>query len=338
MRSRSLSPGTVSAAFVLCVESGTLETQSLWAIESLRRWGGRFADCEVIAVTPRKGPSLQRSTLERFRDLKVRWIRFEGPSEWSFYGPFNKPLALAAAETMTDADEIIWIDSDVLIVDEPTELILGPDESFAAHPCSCAHDIGSTGEGDPHDPYWRKILTEHGIELDHYPMTETQPQESGRMRMYWQAGAFAYRRTDKIGELFLQCTEDQMKMKISSRYSGTYFNEQVALGIAVYRAEVKFRVLSHSHNFAINKIRFDEVVPSEVAGAKIIHYFGSAWADSFGTFVAMIRETRPDVADWLVARGPLHDSRSLLLRGFSRVIRHQRKSRERAYTASCDTV
>lgn len=328
-------PETVSATFVLCVESGTLETQSLWAIESLRRWGGRFANCEVIAVTPRRGLSLQRSTLDRFRELKVRWVSFNGNVNWSFYGPFNKPLALAAAEEMTDSDYIIWIDSDVMIVDEPNSFLLGDGVDFSAHPCSCHHDIGSTGEGDSHDPFWVKSLQLHGINPLQYPMTETQPGEAGPMRMYWQAGAFAYKRKTQLGQLFVQVTEAQMNLGIASQFSGTYFHEQVGLAVAVHQAGLSFEVLPKSHNFAINRIRYDDVVASEVGEAKIIHYFGSAWPDSFDRLVKIVRETRPDVADWLRQKGPLEDERWLVLRGLSRVLRHTRKARERKYTSAC---
>lgn len=39
--------------FVCCVELGSLEAQTVRMIESLRRWGGQFANATVFAVTLR---------------------------------------------------------------------------------------------------------------------------------------------------------------------------------------------------------------------------------------------------------------------------------------------
>lgn len=326
---------TVSATFVICVEAGPLETQSLWAIESLRKWGGRFAECEVIAVTPRRGVPLQRETLHRFKEMGVNWISFAGSSKWSFYGPFNKPLALAAAEEISEADYMIWLDSDVFVVREPNEFILEEGIDFAAHPSSCHHDIGSTGLEHEHDSYWVHTLEGHGISPESYPMIPTQPGEAGPMRMYWQAGAFSYRRSTKLGATFLQATDQTMLLKLSSKHSGTYFHEQVGLAVAVHRQSARYRILSVSHNFAVNKLRFEEVDPTGLENSCIIHYFGSAWPDGFDRLVEVIRQTRPDVADWIAAKGPLADRRSLLVRGISRLIRTLRKRRSRSYSEAC---
>jgi hypothetical protein len=326
---------TVSATFVICVEAGPLETQSLWAIESLRKWGGRFADCEVIAVTPRRGMPLQRETLKRFKEMAVKWISFSGSSKWTFYGPFNKPLALAAAEEISESEYMIWLDSDVFVVREPSEFILEEGIDFTAHPSSCHHDIGSTGSTHEHDAYWVQTLKGHGISPTTYPMIPTQPGEEGPMRMYWQAGAFSYRRSTQLGATFLQATDQTMRLNLSSKYSGTYFHEQIGLAVAVHRQDARYRILNASHNFAVNKLRFDEVDPQRLENSCIIHYFGSAWPDGFDRLVAVIRQTRPDVADWVAARGPLADQRSFLVRGISRLIRAHRKRRSLSYAEGC---
>ena len=44
--------------FVACVESGQLEAQTVRLAESIRRFGGSFADSEILAVTARFGPPL----------------------------------------------------------------------------------------------------------------------------------------------------------------------------------------------------------------------------------------------------------------------------------------
>jgi colanic acid/amylovoran biosynthesis glycosyltransferase len=328
---------TPSATIVICVESGPLETQSIWLVESLRRWGGRFAKCPVLAVTPRRGLGLDRFTLKRFKELDVQWIHFNGLSDWSFYGPFNKPLALAGAEEMSDSDIMIWMDSDMIVAGEPIEFELPKEVDFMAHPASCIYDIGSTGPEHDHEPFWMASLAGHGISSAKYPFIPAQAGEGEAIRMYWQAGAFAYRRKTNLGATFLQSTNDQMKIKVSSRHSGTYFHEQIGLAVAVHRQNLNYQVLDSSHNFAMNRLGFDRINLSNLPQAKVIHYFGSAWPDTFEEFAGLLdRGGRSDIGCWMRERGPLRDHRNIVKRISGRALRHFRSNKSARYNDSCE--
>lgn len=65
----------ISMTVVACVESGVLEPLTIRMVDSLRRFGGRFANTEVVAVTPR----LTRHDLG-CRSLSV-FFRFCGSAE-----------------------------------------------------------------------------------------------------------------------------------------------------------------------------------------------------------------------------------------------------------------
>ena len=129
---------TVSSqiTFVCCVESGWLEAQTLRMIESLRRWGGQFANAPVFAVTPRFGPPLADKTLQTFNKLNVKYLRCHEKREYSWYPFLNKPCALIAAEKHSTSEHIAWLDSDLLIVVEPNQMSLNEGEDFLA----CASD------------------------------------------------------------------------------------------------------------------------------------------------------------------------------------------------------
>src|SRR5205085_1505515 len=62
-------------SFICCVESGPLEDQTVRMVESLRRWGGRLAEAPVVAVTPRFGPPLARTTRRALDRLSARHVR-----------------------------------------------------------------------------------------------------------------------------------------------------------------------------------------------------------------------------------------------------------------------
>ena len=325
-----------STTFVVCVESGPLELQTSWLVESLRRWGGRYADCSVLAITPRRGPALAGSTLEAFERAGVTWKRVTPAHEVDWYGPINKPTALAAAEEMADTDQIAWLDSDTLVVGEPSELDLSPGEDFAAMPCSTRHDIGSTGSGE-HEPFWSALCRTAGLPLEDLPWIPCQAGEEGTMRMYWQAGAFVYRRETRLGASQLETSLRLISGRVASRFSGVYFHEQTALGIAVAKRSLRWRSLAGSHNFAVNKIRAADIDPAGFADARIVHYFGSLWSDFFPAFLDIAAVHRPDVADFVRERGPLRDQRPMLARLKAKVIRHQRSRRYRKISDSCTT-
>ncbi len=325
------------ATFVLCVESGPLETQTVLCIESLRRWGGRFANCPILAITPRKGPPLGEDTVAAFSRMNVTWHAFESdhPADW--YNPMNKPLALAYAEKVTDCDTIIWLDSDTLVIGDPWELELESGCDFTAMPGSYRFDIASDGS-NKHEAFWQACLAHHGIDPARYPWIPAQPGETGYIRMYWQGGAFAYRRKTHLGQAHFDFSLRQIDARLASRHSGAYFTEQVGLALGVDRTRLAYRVLSASHNFTINALTGDQSVDaSALSRARVVHYFGSMWPDEFDRFQACFLEARPDVAAWLGEKGPLSDCRPLPVRGLSKWKRVRRKRKATSYLASCKT-
>lgn len=325
-----------STTFVVCVESGPLENQTVWLIESLRRWGGCFANCPVLAITPRSGPALSSQTLRAFEENGVTWKRITPQHQVDWYGPINKPTALAVADQIADTSQIAWLDSDTLVVSEPSELRLSHDEDFAAMPCSTEHDIGSTGDDD-HKPFWNACCKSADLPFDLLPWIPCQPGEKGPMRMYWQSGAYTYRRSTHLGESHLETSLQLINGRVASRFSGVYFHEQAALGIAVARRSLRWRTLPCSHNFAVNKIRTNDIDPSGFADARIVHYFGSLWEDFFPQFVEITEAHRPDVAEFLRQRGPLRDERNVFARARAKCVRHRRSSRYKKHAETCQT-
>lgn len=321
--------------FVVCVESGPLEMQTVLAVESLRRWGGRFADSPVLAITPRKGFPLAGSTREAFERLGVTWYGFASRHDAPWYGPMNKPAALAFAEEKVETGTVVWMDSDVLVVGEPNALDLSGNVQFSAFPGSRLHDLGTDGN-DEHDSFWQESLRFHGIEPDAFPLIPGQPSEGGLLKMYWQGGVYAYRRSTALGQAHFRFSCSQLEGRIASRECGAYFTEQVGLALGVYHLGLRWRVLAERCNLAMNPLLEEQPSSDAIAGAEIIHYFGSLWGDSFSDFVDRLRPVHPEVAEWLEDHGPLQDTRPL----FQRVIGRYRRSRSRRaadrYLATCE--
>src|SRR5688572_13135650 len=129
--------------------------------ESLRRWGGAFASAPLFAVTPRRGPGLSRATREAFERLNVRHLRRAPKSDYAWFNFYNKPMAMTIAEEQAETEAVAWLDSDILIVAEPSELRLREGEDFLA--CCSDKEMGSAGPDDPYDPLWKANCRVLGI-------------------------------------------------------------------------------------------------------------------------------------------------------------------------------
>lgn len=322
--------------FVSCVESGPLETQTIRMMESLRRWGGRFVDAPLLAVTPRFGSPLSYETHKAFERLNVKHIRFQADNPYSWKGFLNKHFALAAAEEYSDSEFIGWLDSDLLIVDEPNCLILEKGEDFAA--CASDKNIGTVGPEDEYYSYWQEACRIVGIDIEDLPWIVTE-REKERIRLYFNSGVFVYRRSTQFAQVHLEDTIRVFDSRITSRALKKMYFTQHILGMTMIKMGLSWRALPHSHNYGMGSKTYDRwYKKEELQEAKIVHYHDAMWPWFWQTFIDCLRETHPEAADWLKGQGTLKNEAPLQWRLMNKVLKKIRSRREIAYTQSCQRV
>jgi len=324
-----------SLTFVCCIEAGPMEKQVMLLVESLRRFGGRFAACDILAVRPRRGLPLAAQTRKTLRQLGVTYRTCSAGHDASWYANLNKATALAFVETQVETEQICWLDSDILIAREPSALELKRGEDFAAMPASTRHDIGVAVDTSDHAPYWEAVCADLGLDFTAMPLIPSQTKEATRMRMYWQGGTYTYRRESRLGERHQEIFLRRLKGAIASRHAGTYFYDQSSLALAVWQAGLRWRVLPESHNFALNKLRGDEVDNARLPDAHILHYFGSMWPDFFPTLEGWVARANPALQALLAAYGPLENNRTLPVKAGMWAVKQYRQRRQRAFARSC---
>jgi hypothetical protein len=180
----------MSVAFVLCVEEGNLENQADLLVRSLRQWGGRYADSRIVAYKPREGPPLQTRTLHVFDELGVELDDAVRNRELQHYPIANKVFVTAAAEEELGEDVIVFLDSDTVILNEPSDLDLGRDQPVALRPVD-RKGRGSEGPGDRAEAYWTRLYELCDVRDDRFVTTTLDRIE---IRAYWNAGLVAARR------------------------------------------------------------------------------------------------------------------------------------------------
>ena len=324
--------------FVCCVESGPLEVGTVRMAESLRRWGGAFASAPLFAVTPRSGPGLSRATRDAFERLHVRHLRRAPKSDYAWFNFYNKPMAMTIAEEQAETEAVAWLDSDIVIVGEPSELRLRDGEDFLA--CCSDKEMGSSGPDDPYDPLWRANCRVLGLDADALPWLVTE-QEKIRIRLYWNGGLFVYRKSTKFGARYLETCTKLMDARNRTTAPGFSigFNEMSAIGLAMHLMGLKWRGLPYSHNYSVgSKTHAQWYREEQLRAARIVHYHDSMWPWFFDTFVQCLRATHPAVADWLAPLGPMSNEAPILNRLWGRLLRQSREKKSRAYLETCKPV
>ncbi len=295
-----------SICFVACVESGPLEAQTVRLAESIRSFGGALADSEILTITPRFGPPLSGETRSRFRELGVRHERLQSHPRYAWYHYLNTPIALAAAEELTDREALCWTDSDLLFMGEPTQLLLGDDLDFIAGSTDNGV-VGTMGPGSEYENDWRRLCALLGIDIESLPWVVTHLEQE-RIRLYFQAGLFAYRRGIGFSRFYLDMCIKALDRHFGFANSGENYIDQVCLGLAVHEMGMRWRQLDPSHNFPMASFLPHADRPDELARARVLHYHDSMEPHFWATCLERLAPGHPEVHEWLSARGPLENA------------------------------
>jgi hypothetical protein len=315
-----------------CLEAGPLETQVLRMVESLRRWGGRYRDSPVLAYSVRFGPPLTRATRKALDSLGVTFRRINPENRYRWMNFYNKPLAMAAAEEEATTEQLGFLDGDVLVLGEPEEFALAPDEDFTA--AAPDKTLGSCGPGDVNEPYWEAVCALIDLVPDDLPWVTTH-QENLRIRMYWQGGIFVYRRSTGFAKPYLDLFTLLNDSQVVSHASRSFFNDQMAITLAMVKEKLRWRALSWTHNFNVLGPLLDQVDPARLREVRLLHYHDAFWPTYWPALLRLLKAARPDVHDWLAPLGPLTNPSSKPWKALSKALRFVRARRYAQYEATC---
>lgn len=330
---------TSGITFVCCVESGSLESQTVRMVESLRRYAGRFADAPVMAVTPRFGPPLSSRTLQAFDALNVTYLRSPIKTNYTWFKFLNKPLALVTAEAHLTTEAVGWLDSDLLFVGEPDKLDLLPSEDFLGFPVE-DKEMGTTGIGDDYEPLWQEFCRVLEIEIDDLPWVTTA-QTQQRVRLYFNGGIFVYRRLTGFAKTYLDVCLQLLETRVRTSAAGynVGIKEMSAIGFAVVKLNLSWRSLPYSHDYVMLSTTHDEWYSEALLQqACIVHYHDAMWIPFWSVFLSCMQKTHPAVGAWLAALGPMKNDASVQWRLVGKVLKTLRSRAEIAYNQSCVTA
>ena len=334
----SAAPGA-DISFVCCVESGGLEAQAVRMVASLRRFGGAYKNAPVFAVTPRRGPALSVATRASFDALAVTHLPVRPGTRYTWFNFLNKPLALVAAQPHIATPIAAWLDSDLLFTGEPSALGLAADEDFLAFPVECK-EMGTTGPGDPYESFWQACGQASGVDVNALPWV-TAAETAERVRLYFNGGVFVYRHAGGFAEEYLATCLRLLDARFITDAPGFALGvkEMISIGLAAIKLGLRWRALPYTHNYVMSGGTHRHWYRREnLAAARIVHYHDSMWPPFWPTFLGCLRDTHPEVADWLAPLGPMSNEAAPAARLVARVLRSLRRSQSERYHSSCAVV
>jgi hypothetical protein len=283
------------------IEAGPLEQQVCLLAESVRLFGGRLSGLPFVAVVPRFGPLLRASTKVALRRLGVDIVTATRDDGMSWF-PFLNKTQTTRLISRQFKGTIVWFDADVLLLNEPADLLIDDtDVKFAA--CCTDKNIGTASDDDEFAPYFKACCEVFGIKYESLPYIVTKT-EGIPIRAYWNAGIFSFDCDSGLAETYDDFTKLLLRKGIGSRYCKMLMTDQISLGLAAHKLGLRYRELPLSHNFHIQPNDVTSVLDSE-EDIRLLHYHGCSWPGSFEKMLAGVSRRSRDAANLLARSGPL---------------------------------
>ena len=167
---------------LLCAEANQMDPQSQLLCESIRRFCGKHAGAEIVAVSPRPDLALSEISQSRLREMGVEYVVEDLNRTGSTYGAINRVVASAWVEQNSSRKYILALDSDMVFIDEPRFM----NADVGVRPVD-VKGATSSGNNDPQDKYWSEMCDIAGIDLDRLPIITTSIDRQ-RIRAAYNGG------------------------------------------------------------------------------------------------------------------------------------------------------
>ncbi|HEX3554349.1 MAG TPA: hypothetical protein VIA62_14075 [Thermoanaerobaculia bacterium] len=252
-------------AYLICVEANRLEPQARLLCESIRTFGGRYRQAPILAVSPRPHLALGPEARAQLDELGVTYVVEPLNETGSPYGPINRIVAGAWAETFSSRPYLVLLDTDTVFVGEPgfvrADVGVRPVDVKGA---------ASSGAGDPLDAYWARLCRLGGIDLSRLPRLTTTIDKV-RIRASYNGGFTVVRRDlgilQRTREIFFASFQENLRplagtgldVKASTGSVGREASEwwgssQAALSIAIWSRTSDVHVYDERYNVPLHNL------------------------------------------------------------------------------------
>jgi hypothetical protein len=268
-----------STTICTCIEAGELETEVLLLAESLRKFGGRWADVPMVAVKPRRGPALSIATMNRLKQLNVELVDKLLSNEASWWNHANKPAAMRYVEQHASTRCVTWMDGDMVVLREPKGFTPAPGADFIAR-AGEACDVASDGSDDKVD-YWRRMCAVFGLRFEEFGEISSWPDRKP-IKAYWQSGIFTYYREAKLGARQYEVVATMLRTPIASKFAGIYHQDQISLALTVQLLQLRCSQYDPRMNFNFDSVNKEAAKLIPLEELYVLHHHRSFRPQNYG--------------------------------------------------------
>jgi glyoxylase-like metal-dependent hydrolase (beta-lactamase superfamily II) len=245
-------PGKTSLAYVTYIQWDYQEYIAAILVNSIRRWGGAYADCPVYVVL-----ADPERTGFRIKDKNVIFVPLTISDPVRSFTLAAKAFAAAKIEEMTSGKvgSLVWLDPGTIILRPPEEYDLKAGSAAAVAP---VHFI-NTGQAETEaiDAYWGPIYKRCGLDLKKLFTVETFI-DGKKVRAWLNCGMFSvrperglFREWAKVLEEFIN-DRDYQRTAITDRGHRTFLHQAVISTLIVSRLERReIHMLPRGYNYPI---------------------------------------------------------------------------------------
>jgi hypothetical protein len=287
--------------FVFCVEPGRLESEAILLVDSIRHFGGRHAGAAIFAVQPRGNEPLRAETLQAFAFHGVIHRAAVLNTDYARWPTTNKVYAIASVEKRATTPYLVFVDTDSVIVNEPSEFVLAEGVDLAVQP-TVRQLRGSTGPGDANDAFWLQVYRTCGVPEPHYVLTML---DRVAIRGYYNGGLVVMRRSASLGKRWLELLR---RIGPSLPEDIRYNLDQIALAAVAAGIQNQVHVLPAQYNYNISRRgQFVLDAPRLVKLEQLVHVHYHAAFREIGFLYTVQPQLDPtsERFRWLAERLPL---------------------------------
>nr|NQU92416.1 hypothetical protein [Bacteroidota bacterium] len=234
---------------IICTERGSLESMSKLLVYSLREFGGRFRNTPIYSYQPRKRFKISRKTLKFFEKYQVEYIDLDLNKAFDYYPLANKPLVCRHREENTNSEILVFLDSDVFFLNEPSEFIDFQNADVVLRPVD-RKGIGTLGKDDANSDYWDQMYKLLNVKVQR---KVTSTIDNNSILEYYNTGHIITKTANGLFNAWLSNFIVLMKNGLRPLKEGNYFVEQSTFSATVSQLELKVKLLGKYYNSPIHR-------------------------------------------------------------------------------------
>ncbi len=309
----------MSGKFVITfiVENGDLEQKAALLLKSLvRNLKDNREKVDIIAIKPRLGKQLSNTTIQLFKENKVIYYDVDLNKNWKL--PFaNQAYATAFIESLYKDDVLLYLDSDIVCLNNPFNLSLTDKQKIGIAPDSFLRENVSILKGDKFDYYWKYLsckLLNKEIEKKNF-FTVYNAVDNKEVYAYFNSGVIIERTSlgifNKWKQAFdLLSKDNEIKKWEKNNVKAYHFLDQIIISLLIVNEcridEIK--LLSKEFNFPFGlfykvllkgiKINFNEIT--------FLHYHWQFYNISWLKYIEINKETKSFLLEYIPLQSGKH--------------------------------